>query len=748
MKPHWGDILRSRAFWPSAAGLAIVLLAFQMTISSSGLLSEVRLRLEWMAYDVRMGLTLPSDPQPDPRVVIVDIDERSLQQEGHWPWPRHKIAAMTDNLFAAGAAVIGYDIVFPEQAPNPARQVLEALNQDKIGDNETLATLARLSPEMDGDARLAESAAGLPVILGFVFEYRDGKPSGTLPYPPIAVITPEMADKVQIPAFPTYTGNIPQLQGPIGLAGFFNTDPDEDGVVRRSPMIARYGEAVYPALALEMVHQYFGSPGVEFITAEQGDRLLIEGLRFPQLLTIPTDPGGGVFIPYRGEERSYQYLSATDIIHGQFDPTLVEDALILVGTSAAGLFDLRATPVDKVFPGVEVHANLISAMLDERFPRQTAWAKGLDYVIILGVGLLFALIFPHLRPIALISVWLATSSAFVLGNFWLWQEKLLVTSLALPLIVLLFLALLNMTWGYLRETRGRARLSSMFGQYVPPALVEEMNRNPDGHFGFEGESRDMTVLFCDIRDFTTLSEALPANELKKLLNFFFTPMTQIIFENRGTVDKYVGDMIMAFWGAPLKDEDHRAHGVLTALRMLDQLRTMKPEFEARGWPVLHMGVGVNSGMMNVGDMGSTYRRAYTVLGDTVNMASRFEGLTKFYSVRLIVGEETQRELAERFLFRLLDRVRVKGALRGVTVYEPICLIEEASETLREAIAEHQQGMEHYFARRWDEAEAIFHRLKEPFEDEGFYDLIQGRIDTLRQNPPAADWDGIYIHTTK
>jgi adenylate cyclase len=288
----------------------------------------------------------------------------------------------------------------------------------------------------------------------------------------------------------------------------------------------------------------------------------------------------------------------------------------------------------------------------------------------------------------------------------------------------------------------------MFGQYVPPALVAEMNRNPDGHFGFEGESREMTVLFCDIRDFTTLSEALPANELKRLLNYFFTPMTQIIFENRGTVDKYVGDMIMAFWGAPLADADHRLHGIVTALRMLEKLRNMQDEFKAQQWPALHIGVGLNSGMMNVGDMGSTYRRAYTVLGDTVNMASRFEGLTKFYSVRLIVGEETRHGLEERVLFRLLDKVRVKGAKRGITIYEPICLIEEADPALQQAVALHQQAMEHYFARRWEQAEAIFQGLHEPFGDEGFYKLIRGRIDTLRNTPPGEEWDGIFTHTTK
>jgi adenylate cyclase len=290
-------------------------------------------------------------------------------------------------------------------------------------------------------------------------------------------------------------------------------------------------------------------------------------------------------------------------------------------------------------------------------------------------------------------------------------------------------------------------LKAVFGQYVPPEIVDEMNKNPDGDFGLEGESRELSVLFCDIRSFTTISESLAADELKQLLNYFFTPMTRIIFERRGTIDKYVGDMIMAFWGAPVHDPQHHQHAVLGALEMLDKLVEMQPDLSARGWPKIEIGVGINSGMMNVGDMGSEYRRAYTVIGDAVNLGSRLEGLTKYYGVRLIISESTRAGL-DGIVLRCLDRVKVKGKNEPVTIYEPLGTAESVTREQLAEVEDSNRALEFYFEGEWDSAEQAFGRLQQAFPERKLFGLYLERIKHLREQGVTAGWAGVFEHTSK
>lgn len=318
--------------------------------------------------------------------------------------------------------------------------------------------------------------------------------------------------------------------------------------------------------------------------------------------------------------------------------------------------------------------------------------------------------------------------------------------MALPLGLVLALAVLNLAFGYLNEARQRGRLKDMFGQYVPPTLVEQMVRAP-GRFSTAGESREMTVLFADIRSFTTLSETLTPGELKGLLNQFFTRMTRIIFERHGTIDKYVGDMIMAFWGAPLPDPDHALHATEAALEMLGAVESLRPELAAQGLPEISIGIGINTGVMNVGDMGSEFRRAYTVIGDAVNLGSRIEGLTKFYGAGLVIGEATRAQLGS-FVCRRLDRVRVKGKTQGVEVYEPLCREDKAEPALRLEIERHHRALELYWAQQWDESCAEFEALHARAPQTRIYALYLERIDELRRRPLPADWDGVYDRRTK
>jgi adenylate cyclase len=300
---------------------------------------------------------------------------------------------------------------------------------------------------------------------------------------------------------------------------------------------------------------------------------------------------------------------------------------------------------------------------------------------------------------------------------------------------------------YLTEARNRRKMQSIFGRYVPPQIVAEMSRHPDEDFAVEGQSRELSVLFCDIRSFTTISESLPADELKQLLNRFFTPMTRVIFEKRGTIDKYVGDMIMAFWGAPVQDPQHPQHAVEAALGMLDQVESLRAEFGERGWPEVRVGIGINTGTMNVGDMGSEFRRAYTVIGDAVNLGSRLEGLTKYYGVSLIISESTAEKLSG-ILLRRLDRVKVKGKNEPVTIFEPVAFVDEVPGDLRQEIEISEQAMDCYFAGEWEKAQALFEKLRSARPECRLYGLYLERIQRLRSQGVAPGWDGVFVHTEK
>jgi len=356
-------------------------------------------------------------------------------------------------------------------------------------------------------------------------------------------------------------------------------------------------------------------------------------------------------------------------------------------------------------------------------------------------------IVPFIQPIAIILISLLMLALVTALNLWVWSGYGLVLAIVAPLLLIILIGTADLAYGFLTEARGRRKLKAVFGQYVPPEIVDEMNRNPEGDFGLEGESRELSVLFCDIRSFTTISESLAADELKQLLNYFFTPMTRIIFERRGTIDKYVGDMIMAFWGAPVQDPQHHQHAVLAALEMLDTLARMQPELSERGWPRIEIGVGINSGMMNVGDMGSEYRRAYTVIGDAVNLGSRLEGLTKFYGVRLIVSESTRAGL-EGIVLRTLDRVQVKGKNEPVDIYEPVGAADAVSAGLLQEVEESNRAMAYYFAADWVQARLAFQTLNSAHPERMLYGLYLERIQTLEEQGVKPGWDGAFRHTSK
>jgi adenylate cyclase len=459
-------------------------------------------------------------------------------------------------------------------------------------------------------------------------------------------------------------------------------------------------------------------------------------------------------VPFRGPQGSFPYVSATDVIEGTADEKVLRDRIVLLGTTAKGLLDLRATPVATDFPGVEVHANLISGILGPKgqtgrvtaLKDNPAYTVGAEFVLLVVSGLLMAMVLPALTPLVATLITVALALGIIGANIAIWHWANLVFPLATGLMMILSLFVFNMVYGYLIEERGKRKLVGQFGQYIPPELVEELSRNPEA-MAIGSENKELTVLFSDVRGFTTISESLSADELSQLMNEFLTPMTEIIFHHRGTIDKYMGDCIMAFWGAPLDDREHARHALEAAVSMLAELRAIQKRFKAKGWPEIKVGIGLNTGSMSVGNMGSEFRRAYTVMGDAVNLGSRLEGLTKNYGVEMIVSETTAAAVPE-FAYRELDRVRVKGKDKPVTIYEPIAHKEEVSREIRSELKLYREALKLYREQNWDLAELQFLNLQSAHPRRLLYGEYVKRIGAFRSSPPPADWGGVFTHESK
>ncbi|HUW29766.1 MAG TPA: adenylate/guanylate cyclase domain-containing protein [Sulfuriferula sp.] len=718
-----------------------LLITLLLVLASQG---SVRLglleRLEAWSYDARLLLTMPHTV--DPRVVIVNIDEKSLKEVGHWPWGRDKLAELVQRLFDHySVASVGFDVVFAEPDTSSGLPALEKLAATRLKGNPGFASVLKdARPLLDFDGQFAESLRTGPVVLGYYFTPYAGT-SGVLPKPVFAPGAMAGQDAGFIDNR-GYGANLPALQANAAGGGFFNMLADFDGVTRRMSMLQKYQGADYEALSLATLVTTFGSTLSYRRVTDAGPHythleLVADGLR------VPLDSQGAAYVPYRAYP-GYRYYSAADILAQRIPADELENAIVLVGTTAPGLFDLRVTPVARSYPGVEIHANLISGILDDTIRYTPAYAHDLTLAVLSVLGVLLALILPRLTPVRGAALSLTLAALVVAGNYWAWQHKL-VLPLAVPLVLILGLMLLNMAWGFFAETRAKRQITGLFGQYVPPELVDEMSQDPS-RFNMRSESKELSILFSDVRGFTTISESLTPQQLSDLLNEFLSAMTQVIHHRQGTIDKYMGDCIMAFWGAPIDNPHHARDAVLAGMEMQAALTELNKTFVAKGWPELHVGVGINTGRVSVGNMGSQFRMAYTVMGDVVNLASRLEGITKFYAAPVAVGEGTRAALPE-MVFIELDLVRVKGKEQPVAIFQPLGLQGQVDAASLAAAQRFASALVAYRAQRWDEAEAILNALQNEHPSK-LYALYIERLTHLRDNPPGADWDGVWIYESK
>lgn len=728
---------------PIFLGFILLAIAIWLQTTTTESVQHLIERLENIAYDMQLRANFfAAKKLANSSVVIVDVDDKSLAKQGRWPWPREKVAELIHRLQEEGAVVIALDVLFSEKEENIADKVLQQLNKDNLADPTSTALINKIKPQFDGDMHLAESMAKSDVVLGVSFTPEPSL-AGTLGTPAIHLTTPaeKQLGLIDMPGIISY---IPTLQAAAKSTGFINVFPDSDGIIRRVPVLLRYQDNLYPSLALEAVRLYLLS-SISLITASYENQLRLEGVKVGDHI-IPTDEKGQVIVPFKGKSFTFPYFSATDVLTKQLPPNALAGKIVFIGTSATGLGDLKATAIQNVYPGVEVQASIAQGILDNHFSYQPSWSLGAEIFFTVVFGLLCIFIFPFLGPRILGLLIISLPILFLFANSYLWEKTGLIISFFVPIALILALAMLNMVYGYLFETRRRERLKEMFGQYVPEKHIDEMLKST-GNYGLYGEDREMTVLFADIRNFTTISENMTASQLKEMLNQFFTPMTEIIFKHRGTIDKYVGDLIMAFWGAPLKDKRHAEHAIQTALDMQHAIHAIKSDFSARGLPDINIGIGINTGLMSVGDMGSRFRRNYTVLGDAVNLASRVEGLTKFYGVKIIVTEYTAHQ-QKHFVFRQLDRVKVKGKDHGVVIYDVICHRQKAGEELIKEVETYHAALSQYFNQQWDEAEKQFALLHQQYPHTKLYLLYLHRVQEFKQTPPPSPWDGIFVHAAK
>jgi adenylate cyclase len=459
------------------------------------------------------------------------------------------------------------------------------------------------------------------------------------------------------------------------------------------------------------------------------------------------DDTASALIPYRGSKFSFPYISLVDVIKDRVRPDQLKERIALIGTTAPGLLDLRSTPVDSVFPGVEIHANLIAGILDRALKERPAFTLGAEVILLALGGVALAILIPMLSALWATIAAMLSLALIVMFNFAVWSKGDMVLPLATSVLMTGMLYVMNMAYGYFVESRSKRQFTELFGQYVPPELVDKMAADPS-KYNMEPRSAELTILFCDVRGFTSISEALKPEELREYINEYLTDMSSIIrAKYRGTLDKYIGDAIMAFWGAPVEDPQHARNGLLAGLEMHRECEVLNAKFAARGWPTLKIGVGINSGTVRVGDMGSQVRRAYTAMGDAVNVASRLEGRTKGYGVGVLVGEST-RNLVKDVVFREVDRIKVKGKDEAVTIYEPLGLESQIEKNFLDELKLWNQTLRAYRTQQWDQADINLLNLQRMNPSCGLYRAYAQRVAEKRRDPPPPDWDGVTVFEEK
>jgi len=742
--------------WPRIA-VTLLPLVFALLHAVGAVRIGVLQRLDDIIYDARLRATSPKTL--DDRIVIIDIDEKSLAELGRWPWGRNKLATLVNELFnEQHVNVVGFDVVFAEPDESSGLSRLNELARNELKDQSGFGERLRLlQPVLDYDGAFAKALEGKPVVLSYYLTSdRAGHAAGVLPAP---IMTKEALQGRTISAtsWSGFGSNIEALAKAAPIAGFFNSITDGDGVVRSLPLIAEYKGQYYESLPLAMFRTLAGFPVVtpgfsneKFLSRnyQAMDRVLLK--QGDKSMAIPVDERVTALVPFRGpggvNGGSFKYISASDVVAKRIPADSLKGKIILVGTTAPGLLDLRVTPVGETYPGVEAHANFISGLLDGKVLLKPDFALGYEVALLVLAGLVLAFGLPLLTATSAVGLSLGVLAVLAGINFWLYMAYGLVLPLASSLTMALAAFGLNMSYGYFVESRSKRELAHLFGTYVPPELVDEMVKDPDS-YTMQAANRELTVMFCDMRGFTKMSERMEPLQLQALLTGVFSRLTSLIRANRGTIDKYMGDCVMAFWGAPVETSNHAHLAVKSAMEMAHAVREINHEHREKGLPEIGVGIGLNTGTMCVGDMGSNIRRSYTVIGDSVNLGSRLEGLSKAYGVDIVVSESTKK-LAPDFAWQELDRVRVKGKEQAVAIFWPMAPADRLNADASNELKTWGNFIKAYRSQNWDQADVLLINLMRINAKKYLYQLYSERVASMRLLPFDPEWDGATNFETK
>lgn len=734
------------------SAIILTILASLFYLSENPTSLEVIQRLEALPYDMRLKLSTPFRVDDTPPIIIIDIDEASLKQDGRWPWSRKKLAQLIEKLYQSNTALIMLDVVQSEKEVNPTFKLQEALTKMK---KPLPDWFSEVEKKLDADAYFSKIIKGKELVLGFPFHSELTTQTGLLHKSSIKSDTKEIHLLTALD-MKGFTSNLVEFTNNAVGSGFINITSGSDGVVRHAPIIATFNNNIYPSLALETARLYLMEETAQLHTASIKDVRTITHISLGKKI-IRTNAQGQILIPFLGKRKHFTYISASRILHTNKTFPELENAIAIIGTSAIALADLRATPVQAEFPGVEIQATVLHGILHpESISFTPDWIDGGTTVLLALLCVFMTLLYPTLQPLSLVLSGTALLFIMFSFNYWLWATHHLNLPIVMPMLLIMTVSSIYIIHNLFKENQGRRKIHDMFGQYVPLEHINKLIDHPK-KISTDGDKREMTVLFSDIRNFTSLSEPLSTIELKSFLNMYLTPITKIIFDNQGTIDKYVGDMVMAFWGAPLDDPQHASQAVTAALKIQKKITTMQHSFSQIGIGHVAAGIGIHTGEMNVGDMGSDYRRAYTVLGDAVNLGSRLESLTKFYGVKILVSEETKKQCPD-ILFQYIDYVRVKGKLAAIKIYQPILLKTAITKSQAKQLETHELAFKHYLQGDWNKASLLFAQLLEQLykqpqkqhtneNNQILYQIYLDRISHYAGTPPS-DWDTIFTHSTK
>ena len=680
--------------------------------------------------------------------ILIDIDEKSLSEFGQYPWPRYRVATLMKYLQLYGAAAVATDIIFVEPDRTSPAVIKKQLKKELKVD----VTLEGLPAGLqDNDKLMAHNIKNGPFVLGMDFLtkalYRE---DGTRVRTVDCFIKPAKVSVLSTAGAPSPHDvlfkaeeaicPLPVLAMAAPKTGFITIAADEDSVYRRVPLLFSWNEKFYPSLALAALMQATGVSSLVLKMNAAG----VESLRFGKTV-IPTDQQGRMLINFRGPSKTFRYISAADVLNKKLKPGELRGKIAFIGTSAAGLKDIRAIPLDPGYPGVEAHATIVDNILSKQFLATPDWAKGFEVLGMLLIGLVITLMLMWSRAAYLIIPLIGLTAGLWYGSVHLFSKYNFYISPLYPLLNLALTFTLLTMIKFWREEHAKKFIHGAFAHYLAPSVISQIMDDPDS-LSLEGQEKDITIQFSDVRSFTSLSEKLSPTQVTNLLHDYLTPMTRIITEHDGTLDKFIGDAVMAFWNAPLDIENHQEKSLEAALIQQVKLDELNELFiEKYGFPIA-VGIGIHSGPVRVGNMGSADLFDYTLIGDNVNLASRLEGLTKFYGQKLVVSQNIVDACEGKYHFRILDSVRVKGKVEPVTIFTAYTL-DQAKERAEE-LEQYETAHDLYLSMKFNEARQAFQKLYDSGEEQILYKMYIERCEHLDEEPPGDDWDGVFTHKTK